>query len=86
MSPKSKYEVVQSSKVSPEIPKCPNCAIPMENGVNISNPYKISQEYEMLFQQKLRLFFECQEVARTCPDTKKMVPNPFEKGEKVPAW
>ena len=39
----------------------------------------------MLFQQKLRLFFECQEVARTCPDTKKMVPHPFEKGEKVPA-
>ena len=24
-------------------------------------------------------------MARACPDTKKMVPHPFEKGEKVPA-
>ena len=31
------------------------------------------------------VFFERQEVARTCPDTKKMVPHPFKMGEKIPA-
>ena len=67
MSQKSKYKVVQSLKSSPEIPKGLNCAICMEIGVNISNPYEISQE------NKVRLFFEHQEVARTCPDTKKTI-------------
>ena len=85
MSPKSKYKVAQSLKVSPETPKGLNHAIRMEIGVNISSPYEISQENERLFQREVRLFFERQEVARTCPDTKKMVPHPFKKGEKVPA-
>ena len=86
MLPKLKYKLARSLKVSPEIPKGLNRAIRMEIGVNISNPYEISQENETLFQQEIRLFFECQEVARTSPDKKKMVPHPFEKGEKVPAW
>ena len=85
MLPKLKYKVVWSLKIPPEIPKGLNHAVHMEIGVNISSPDEISQENEMLFQQEVRLFFECQEVARTCPDTKKMVPHPFEKGEKVPA-
>ena len=51
-------------------------------GVNISNPYEISQENVI---REVRLFFERQEVARTCPKTKKIVPHPFEKEEKVPA-
>ena len=58
----------------------------MEIEVNVSNPYEISLENEMNFQREVRLFFECQEVARTCPHTKKIVPHPFQKGEKVPAW
>ena len=86
MSPKSKYKVVESLKVSPEIWKDVNCAIHMEIGVNISNPYEISQESETIFQRELKLFFECQEVARKCPDSKKIVPHPFEKGEKILAW
>ena len=86
MSPKSKHKVVQSLKVSPEIQKGLNCAIRMEIEANISNPYEISQENETIFQREVRLFFERQEVARTCPDTKKIVPDPFQNGEKVPAW
>ena len=39
----------------------------------------------MLFQQEVRLFFERKEVAKACLDTKKIVPHPFENGEKVPA-
>ena len=86
MLPKWKYKLARSLKVSPEISKGLNRAIRMEIGVNISNPYEISQENETLFQQEVRLFFECQEVARTSPDKKKMVPHPLEMGEKVPAW
>ena len=85
MSPKSKYKVAWFLKVSPEVPKVFNCAIRMDIGVNISNPYEISRENETLFQREVRLFFERQEVARTSPDTKKMAPHPFVKGEKVPA-
>ena len=85
MSPKSKYKVTWSLKVSPEIPKGLNRAIRMKIRVNISNPYEIRQENETLFQREARLFFERQEVAITCPNTKKMVPHPFEKGEKVPS-
>ena len=80
MSPKSKHKVVQSLKVSPEIQKGLNCAIRMEIEANISNSYEISQENETIFQGEVRLFFECQEVA------KKIVPHPFQNGEKVPAW
>ena len=58
MSPKLKYKVVRSLKVSPEIPKGLNCAIRMEIGVNISNPYEISQENGTLFHREIRLFFE----------------------------
>ena len=54
--------MVQSLKVSPEIPKGLNCAIRMEIGVNIFNPNEISQENEMLFQREVRLFFKHQEV------------------------
>ena len=50
MSPKSKYKVAQSLKVSPEIPKGLNHAIHLEIGVNISKPYEISQDNETLFQ------------------------------------
>ena len=71
MLQKSKYKVAQSLKASPEILKGFNCAICMEIGVNISNPYELSQENETLFQQEVTLFFEHQELARTCPDTKK---------------
>ena len=71
--------------VSPEIPKGLNRVIRIEIGVNISKPYEISQENEMLFQREVRLFFERQEATRTCPDTKNMVLYPFEKEEKVPA-
>ena len=67
MSQKLKYKVAQSLKASPEIPKGLNRGICMEIGVNISNPYEINQENEV------RLFFEHQEVARTCPDTKKTI-------------
>ena len=84
MLPKSKYKMVRSLKVSTEIPKGLNGTIGMEIGVNISNPYEISQENDTLFLRG-RLFFERQEMARACLDTKKMVPHPFEKGEKVPA-
>ena len=77
--------MVRSLKVSHEIRKGLKCAICREIEVNILNPYEISQENETIFQQQVRLFFECQEVARTCPDTKKIVPHPFENGEKVPA-
>ena len=77
--------MARSLKVSHEIRKGLNCAICREIEVNILNPYEISQENETIFQQQVRLFFECQEVARTCPDTKKIVPHPFENGEKVPA-
>ena len=80
MSPKSKHKVVQSLKVSPEIQKGLNCAIRMEIEANISNSYEISQENETIFQGEVRLFFECQEVV------KKIVPHPFQNGEKVPAW
>ena len=52
----------------------------MEIEANISNSYEISQENETIFQGEVRLFFECQEVA------KKIVPHPFQNGEKVPAW
>ena len=86
MSPKSKHKVVLCLKVSPEIQKGLNCAIRMEIEAKISNPYEISQENETIFQREVRLFFERQEVARTCPDTKKIVPDPFQNGEKVPAW
>ena len=81
---KSKYKMVRSLKVSTEIPKGINRANGMEIGVSISNPYEISQENDTLLQRE-RLFFERQEMVRACPDTKKMVPHPFEKGEKVPA-
>ena len=84
MLPKSKYKMVRSLKVSTEIPKGLNGTTGMEIGVNISNPYEISQENDTLFLRG-RLFFERQEMARACLDTKKMVPHPFEKGEKVPA-
>ena len=67
MSQKLKYKVAQSLKASPEIPKGLNHGICMEIGVNISNPYEINQE------NKVRLFFEHQEVATTCPDTKKAI-------------
>ena len=58
----SQNKVVQSLKVSPEIPKGLNCAIRMEIGVNIFNPNEISQENEMLFQREVRLFFKHQAV------------------------
>ena len=73
--------MVRSSKVSPEIRKGLNCTI---RKVNISNPCEISQENETILQREVKLLFERQEVARTCPDTKKIVPHPFENGEKVP--
>ena len=52
MLQKLKYKVAQSLKASPEILKGFNHAICMEIGDNISNPYEISQENEMLFQQE----------------------------------
>ena len=55
------------AQASPEIPKGLNHAICMEIGNNISNPYEISQENEVI------LFFEHQEVTRTCPDTEKTI-------------
>ena len=64
MSQKSKHKVTPAS---PEIPKGLNRAIFMEIGNNISSPYEISQENEVI------LFFEHQEVARTCPDIKKTI-------------
>ena len=75
-----------SLKFSPEIRKGLNCAIHMEIGVNILNPYEISQESEMISQWELKLFFERQEVARKCPDSKKIISHPFEKREKILAW
>ena len=51
----------------------------MEIGVNISNPYKISLEKEMNFQREVR-------GGKNMSRHKKIVPHPFQKGEKVPAW
>ena len=85
LSPKSRHKVARSLKISPEIPKGLNYAIRKELGVNISNPYDIGQEKEMIFQRDIRLFFERPDIARTCPDTKRMVPDPAERGKKVPA-
>ena len=53
-------------------------------GINFSNLPEVNNEKVTGLQQTIIEFFKRDDVSRVCPDTKRMLKDPINAGEKVP--
>ena len=84
MSPKSKHKVKLSLKITPCVDRGLNRDVREEPVVNISNPSSPGDMLETALQEEIKLFFDRADVAKPCPDTKRMVHDPSGTGKHVP--
>ena len=84
MSSKSKHKVKLSLKITPCVDCGFNRAVREELGVNISNPSSPGDMLKTVLQKEIKLLFDMADVAKSCPDTKRMVHDPSGTGKHVP--